>query len=72
MKNIWGGDDILTPLLLVDYIWERQFEEEVVSGDPTSFAMADLNAELWLVRWNQNKDGGHNETNKHLNTNYFL
>ena len=38
-------------VLLVNYIWEGEFEEEVGSGDPISMPwLTDLKAELRLIR----------------------
>ena len=62
---------ILTLCYWPIYIWEREGEEEVGSGDPTSF-MAHLKAELWLVRWYQNKHGGPNESNKAFENKCYL
>ena len=54
------------------YIREREGEEEVGSDDPTYIAMAHLKVELWLVRWYQNKHGGHNESNKAFENKCYL
>ena len=64
MGDMWRGHTHSHPLLLANlYVgtWRRGG-----GGIRRSHfvAMAHLKAELWLVRWYQNKHGGSNESNK--------